>query len=90
MWPEPTLLRDKLCGNLEELRRTAALVRATGIVIERTAKKKKKKKTALLSRDEKKGLQPVCLTRNDIWVPSMFYYKSISKEASDKPTDYGK
>ena len=24
MWPEPTLLRDKLYGNLEELRRTAA------------------------------------------------------------------
>ena len=27
MWPEPTLLRDKLYGNLEELRRTAAFVR---------------------------------------------------------------
>ena len=26
-WPEPTLLRDKLYGNLEELRRTAAFVR---------------------------------------------------------------
>ena len=25
-WPEPTLLRDKLYGNLEELRRTAAFV----------------------------------------------------------------
>ena len=33
MWPEPTLLRDKLYGNLEELRRTAAFVRATGISI---------------------------------------------------------
>ena len=33
MWPERMLLRDKLCGNLEELRRTAALVRATGISI---------------------------------------------------------
>ena len=32
-WPEPTLLRDKLYGNLEELRRTAALGRATGISI---------------------------------------------------------
>ena len=32
-WPEPTLLRDKLYGNLEELRRTAAFVRATGISI---------------------------------------------------------
>ena len=32
-WPEPTLLRDKLCGNLEELRRTAAFVRTTGISI---------------------------------------------------------
>ena len=33
MWPEPTLLRDKLYGNLEELKRTAAFVRATGISI---------------------------------------------------------
>ena len=33
MWPEPTLLRDKLHGNLEELRRTAAFVRATGISV---------------------------------------------------------
>ena len=33
MWPEPTLLRDKLYGNLRELRRTAAFVRATGISI---------------------------------------------------------
>ena len=32
-WPEPTLLRDKLYGNMEELRRTAAFVRATGISI---------------------------------------------------------
>ena len=33
MWPEPTLLRAKLYGNLEELRRTAAFVRTTGISI---------------------------------------------------------
>ena len=33
IWPEPTLLRDKLYGNLEELRRTAAFVRTTGISI---------------------------------------------------------
>ena len=33
MWPEPTLLRDKPYGNLEELRRTAAFVRTTGISI---------------------------------------------------------
>ena len=32
-WPEPTFLRDKLYGNLEELRRTAAFMRATGISI---------------------------------------------------------
>ena len=32
-WPDPTLLRDKLYGNLEELRRTAAFVRATGIFV---------------------------------------------------------
>ena len=31
MWPEPMILRDKLYGNLEELKRTAAFVRATGI-----------------------------------------------------------
>ena len=30
MWPEPIPLRDKLYGNLEELRRTAATVQATG------------------------------------------------------------
>ena len=33
MWPEPTLLRDKLYGNLEELRRTAAFLRTTDISI---------------------------------------------------------
>ena len=33
MWPELTLLRDKLYGNLEELRRTATFMRATGISI---------------------------------------------------------
>ena len=33
VWPEPTPLRDKLYSNLEELRRTAAFVRATGISI---------------------------------------------------------
>ena len=33
MWPELTLLRDKLYGNLEELRRTAAFLRTTGISI---------------------------------------------------------
>ena len=33
MWPEPTLLRDTLSGNLEELRRTAAFVKTTGISI---------------------------------------------------------
>ena len=33
MWPEPTVLRDKLYGKLEELKRTAAIVRATGISI---------------------------------------------------------
>ena len=32
-WPDPTFLRDKLYGNLGELRRTAAFVRATGISI---------------------------------------------------------
>ena len=31
MWPEPPLLKDKLYGNMEELRRTTAFVRATGI-----------------------------------------------------------
>ena len=33
MWPEPTLLREKLHGNMEELRRTAAFVTAIGISI---------------------------------------------------------
>ena len=32
-WPEPTLLRGKLYGNLEELRKTVAFVRTTGISI---------------------------------------------------------
>ena len=45
MWPERTLLRDKLYGNLEELRRTAAFVRTTGIFILRTTKKKKSNST---------------------------------------------
>ena len=33
VWPEPTPLRVKLYGNLEELRRTAAFVRATEISV---------------------------------------------------------
>ena len=33
MWPEPVPLRDKLYGNLEELRRTDAFMRATGISV---------------------------------------------------------
>ena len=33
MWPEPKPLRSKLYGNLEELKRTAAFLRATGISI---------------------------------------------------------
>ena len=33
VWPEPIPLRDKLYGNLEELRGTAAFVRATGISV---------------------------------------------------------
>ena len=33
MWPEPIPLRDKLFGNLEEMRRTAAFVKATGISV---------------------------------------------------------
>ena len=41
MWPEPKPLRDKLYGNLEELKRTAAFVRATGVSVRRTRKKKK-------------------------------------------------
>ena len=32
MWPEPIPLRDKVYGNLEELK-TAAFVRATGISV---------------------------------------------------------
>ena len=42
MWPEPTPLRDKHYDNLEELRRTAAFVRATGISVQRTTTTKKK------------------------------------------------
>ena len=33
MWPEPKPLRDKLYGNLDELRRTATFVGATGISV---------------------------------------------------------
>ena len=33
MWPEPIRLRDKLYGNLAELRRTATFVRAAGFSI---------------------------------------------------------
>ena len=33
MWPEPALLWNKLYGNLEKLRRTAASVRATGMSV---------------------------------------------------------
>ena len=33
VWPEPIPLTDKLYGNLEELRSTAAFVRATGISV---------------------------------------------------------
>ena len=33
MWPEPTLLRDKLYGNLKELKWITAFVRTTGISI---------------------------------------------------------
>ena len=33
MWPEPILLRDKLYGSLEELKRTAAFVKAIGISV---------------------------------------------------------
>ena len=40
MWTKPTLLRDKLYGNLEKLRRIAAFVRTTGISIYRTTKKR--------------------------------------------------
>ena len=33
MWPEPMPLRDKLYGSMEELRKTAAFVRVTGISV---------------------------------------------------------
>ena len=33
MWPEPTILRDKIYGDLEEQRRTATFVKATCISI---------------------------------------------------------
>ena len=33
MWPEPIPLRDKLYGNLEQLRRTAVFMRATGVSV---------------------------------------------------------
>ena len=33
MWPEPKPRRDKLYGSLEELKKTAAFVRATVISI---------------------------------------------------------
>ena len=33
MWPKLKQLRDKLYGTLEELNRTAAFVRATGISV---------------------------------------------------------
>ena len=33
MWPESIALRDKLYGSLEELERTAAFVRETGISV---------------------------------------------------------
>ena len=33
VWPEPIPLKDKLYGNLEELRKTAAFVRATGTYV---------------------------------------------------------
>ena len=33
MWPEPKPLRDKLYGNQEELRMTAAFTKATGISV---------------------------------------------------------
>ena len=41
MWPEPTLLRDKLYGNLEELKRTSTFVRVTGISVWHTTTTKK-------------------------------------------------
>ena len=39
MWPEPIPLRDKLYGNLKELRRTVAFVRAVDIYCTTTTKK---------------------------------------------------
>ena len=33
MWAEPKPLRDKLYGNLKELKRTATFVRATGFSV---------------------------------------------------------
>ena len=42
MWPEPIPLRDKLYGILEELRGTAAFVRAIDISVLRTTTTKKK------------------------------------------------
>ena len=44
MWPEPTLLRDKLYGNLEEVRRTAAFVRTIGASPSNVRRRRKKKK----------------------------------------------
>ena len=42
MWPEPITLRVKFYDNLEELRRTASFVRATGISVWRTTTPTKK------------------------------------------------
>ena len=39
---------------------------------------------------KKESIQPVCLTSNDMWMPNMVSYKSISKEALNKPTSYWK
>ena len=33
VWPDPTPLREKVYDNLEELRRTAAFVRATDLCV---------------------------------------------------------
>ena len=41
MWPEPIPLRDRLYGNMEELRRSAAFMRVTGIPSRDTMKKTK-------------------------------------------------
>ena len=48
VWPELIPLRDKLYGNLEELRRTTAFVRAIGISVLCTKKSKKKKTSQTL------------------------------------------